>query len=41
MINVESVAFFPTVLLNCCTGMTEFSSSFSFHFVACVLVQSP
>ena len=41
IINVESVAFFPTVFLNCCIGVMEFSISSFFHFPACGAVQSP
>ena len=41
IISVESVAFLPTVLRNCCIGVIEFSINSFFHLPACGLVQSP
>ena len=41
MIIAESVAFLPTVLLNCCTGWMACTGSFFFQDSSCVVVQSP
>src|SRR5215217_3504017 len=41
MISAESVAFFPRVYANCCTGWMAWRSSSSFQPASCGVVQSP